>query len=172
MANKKKGYIPLYRSIQDHWIWDNDEPFSKGQAWIDLLLSANHEEKKINIGMTVVTINPGQMWTSYQKLARKWGWSYKKVVRYISMLKSDGMIGADGTPNGTLITLLNWDDFAIQGKANDRTTDRTDNLPTDLTTDRTTDRQTININNINNDKELNKENAAAPAPPSDGGDWQ
>ena len=168
MANKKKGYIPLYRSIQEHWVWANDEPFSKGQAWIDLLLSVNHETKKINVGMKVVTIKPGQMWTSYVKLGRNWNWSRTKVYRYIKMLKSDGMIVTDETPNGTLLTIVNYDNFAHRRNANDTSIDTTDDTSGDTSTDTSTDTQTIIINNNNNVESLIKE----PAPPSDGGDWQ
>lgn len=164
MANKKLGFIPLYRSIKEHWVWNNDEPFSKGQAWIDLLLSVNHEDKKIKIGCTIVTIHAGQMWTSYVKLARSWGWSRKRVYRFINMLKSDGMILMDGTANGTLLTLVNYGKFAYSGNTHDTTNDTTDDTTPGTTDDTTSDTQTITINNINNDRKLKKD----PAPPSPG----
>lgn len=170
MANKKLGYIPLYRTIKDHWIWSNDEPFSMGQAWIDLLLSVNHEDKKLKVGCNIITIHAGQMWTSYVKLGRNWNWSRTKVYRYIKMLKSDGMIVTDETPNGTLLTIVNYSNFVLRRNAHDTTGDTTDDTSHDTTDDTTGDTQTININNTNNDKELNKK--AAPAPPSDGGEWQ
>ena len=40
-----KGYIKLYRGLQDCWIWQDKEPFTKRDAWIDLLLSANHADR-------------------------------------------------------------------------------------------------------------------------------
>jgi len=46
MAGEGKGWIRVYRSIQEHWLWQ-EKPFSKGQAWLDLLLSANHQDSKI-----------------------------------------------------------------------------------------------------------------------------
>lgn len=170
MANKKLGFIPLYRSIQEHWLWNNEEPFSMGQAWIDLLLSVNHEDKKINVGRSVITIKAGQIWTSYVKLARNWHWSRPRVYRYISMLKSDGMIVVDGTPNGTLLTIVNYGNFAYPRNAND-TTGVTTDVTTPVTSDVTTGvTQTININNINNVDKLKKEPVAEP--PLDGGEWQ
>ena len=173
MANKKLGFIPLYRSLKENWIWQTDEPFDTRSAWVDLLLSVNHEEKKIKVGCSVVTIKPGQMWTSYKKLAKAWGWSYKKVVRYISMLKSDGMIEVNGTPNGTLVTLVNYGNFAYKGIAHDLSDDQTDDLTHDRTDDLSDDRQTIMNNNVNNDKKLKKEAALSePAPPNGGGEWQ
>ena len=43
-----EGWVKTYRSLTDHWVWQ-DKPFSKGQAWMDLLLMVNHCEKKVLI---------------------------------------------------------------------------------------------------------------------------
>ena len=174
MANKKKGYVPIYRSIKDHWIWKDDEPFDRRSAWIDLLLSVNHEERKIFIDGRVQVIKPGQMWTSAAKLASKWKWSKPKVYRYIKLLKSDGMIYTDGTPSGTLVTVINWDNFTIQGNAS-VTPIVTPTVTTSVTSTVTpTVTQTIINKNVNNDKER-KEKDPAPLeiePPTGGGEWQ
>ena len=44
----KKGYVFVYRSVKDNWIWNSKEPFDKRSAWIVLILTANHQDKKIN----------------------------------------------------------------------------------------------------------------------------
>ena len=51
-----KGYVPVYRSIQDHWLWTatKKQPFGKGQAWIDLLLLANHSDHKFLLGNEII----------------------------------------------------------------------------------------------------------------------
>lgn len=187
MADKKKGFVPVYRAIQDHWLWNNDEPFSKGQAWIDLMLSVNHEEKKILINGRVVVIKPGQRWTSYRTLAKSWGWSKDRVKRYIKLLKSDGMILTDETPSGTLLTLTNWENFNSA-----RDTKRDTNKDTDKDTHKDTDKdtgkdETIIRNNDNNVKNVNKKDrSVCPgkgwywddegqrwiAPPKEGEEWQ
>lgn len=171
MADKKKGYIPLWRDIQDHWLWKSEEPFDDRSAWIDLLLSVNHEDRKLKVGNTIITIHAGQMWTSYKKLANRWNWSRPRVYRYTKMLKSDGMIFIDATPNGTLLTVVNYGNFSITRNTN-VTTDVTTDVTTPITTDVTTGvTQTITNNNYKNDKEL-KEKRREPAPPNDGGEWQ
>lgn len=173
MANKKLGFIPLYRSIKENWIWQIDTPFDERSAWIDILLSVNHEEKKIFINGRVQVIKPGQMWTSVKKLAGNWHWSKPKVYRYIKMLKSDGMIYTDGTPSGTLLTVINYSNFTIQGNAN-VTSIVTPTVTSGVTSTVTPGvTQTIMNNNVNNDKELKKEAAPSePAPPNGGGEWQ
>lgn len=170
MANKKLGFIPLYRSIQEHWLWQEEEPFDNRSAWIDLLLSVNHEEKKIKVGCSIVSIKAGQMWTSYVKLAKKWHWSRNRVFRYISTLKSDGMIAVDATANGTLLTLINYGDFAYTRNTHGATDGATNGTTPEAPHGATGDTQTININNINNDNKLKKELVAEP--PLDGGEWQ
>ena len=168
MANKKKGYVPIYRSLQEHWLWMSDDEFDIRSAWVDLLMSANHEDKKINIGRDAITLHAGQMWTSYVKLAQRWHWSRPRVYRYIKMLVSDGMILVDGTPNGTLLTLVNYGRFAIHGNADvttDVTTDVTSSVTSDVTPGVT---QTITKENVNNIENRRRN----PAPPVDGGEWQ
>lgn len=187
MAKKNKGYIPLWRDIQDNHIWTSDEPFDIRSAWVDLLLSVNHKEEKILVGRRVQVIRPGQTWTSYQKLARKWHWSYKRVLRYINLLKSDGMLYADGTPNGTLLTIVNWGNFTIQGNTHDTPHATTNDTPHDTPNAIPSATQTIMINNDNNVKKINKKDpTVCPgegwvwsdekkrwiAPPRGGGSWQ
>ena len=191
MADKKKGYVPVWRSIQDHWIWKYKEPFDHRSAWIDLLLMVNHKEEKIPIGSRVQTIRPGQRWLSYKGLAHRWGWSYRKVLRFVTQLVSDGMAQVDGTPNGTLLTIVNWGNFNGRGTTHgttDGTTDDTSDGITPVITDGITDGiQTIMINNDNNVKNVNKKDrSVCPgkgwywdeegqrwiAPPKEGEEWQ
>ena len=160
MAKKNKGYIPLWRDIQDNWLWKRPEPFDYRSAWIDLLLSVNHEEKKICIDGHIQVIRPGQMWTSVAKLADKWNWSRPKVYRYIKLLKTDGMVYTDGTPSGTLLTVMNYENFTLQGNTN-VTSSVTTSVTTPVTTSVTpTVTQTIMNKNVNNEKECKEEKAA------------
>ena len=173
MADKKKGYVPIWRSIKDNWIWKMDEPFDYRSAWIDLLLSANHEEKKIYIDGRIQVIKRGQLWTSIVKLGRTWGWSRSRVYRYIDLLKSDGMILTDGTASGTLITLVNYGSFALSRNASDTSNDTSDETTPDTSGDTTGDTQTITIDNVNNSDNGEKDIPAPPvALPSGGGEWQ
>ena len=102
-----KGYIKVYRDIRDHWIW-NDKPYGKAQAWIDLLMLANHEEKKILFEGQLITVGKGQHMTSLTKLAERWGWSRSKVKRFLDVLKSEQMCNTKRNSSGTLITVINY----------------------------------------------------------------
>lgn len=114
MADKGKGWISVYRSIRDHWVWKKDQVFDHAHAWIDLILDANHEDRKIVINGKLTVIHRGQKWTSVRTLADRWGWSKNKVTRFLKCLESDSMVIQKRSKNGTLLTIVNYDDFQCQ----------------------------------------------------------
>lgn len=147
--SKEQGYIKVYRSIRENFVWNSNEPFDKRSAWIDLLMMANHAERKFTIDGNVKTIMRGQLYTSVRHLQDRWKWSSKgKVVRFLNTLEVQGMIVRSGDTHGTTISLVNYDFY--QGERDtDRYTDGyTDGTPTGTQTDH---KQIIrsNVKNVN-----------------------
>jgi DNA replication protein DnaD len=162
--DKKGGWIKLYRSVTENWVFDNDEPKCSCMAWIDLLLMANHENHKIRIHGEVLEIRKGQKMTSLRKLADRWNWSVHRVDRFLLDLQSDGMIFLEKTPHfGTLITVSNYADYQAFSESKTNTDGHTDGY-TDRHTDghkagMQTDTQTAykqEGKNVKNDKEPKK----------------
>lgn len=104
------GYIKLYRQIFDNELW-SEKPFSRAQAWIDLLLKASYAPRKVVIKGKPVTIKRGQLLRAEETLAKDWGWSRGKVRRFLSYLDKKGNISKNGTAVGTLITIENYETF-------------------------------------------------------------
>lgn len=104
-----EGWIKTYRKLQECWLWKIDEPFDKRSAWVDLLLSANHADKKICFNGKLITIERGQILTSIRKLSEKWKWSYDKTLRYLKLLERDGMLQKESDKNRTLVTIVNYE---------------------------------------------------------------
>ena len=132
-----QGYIRLHRKIQDCWVWD-DRPYSKGQAWIDLLLLANYKDRKEPYGNEIRNFQRGTVNLSQMQLANRWGWDRRTVKRFLMLLESDNMITQESTTHGTTITLVNYDKFNDYG-----TTNITSDGTTEGTTEGTTDAQPI-----------------------------
>lgn len=105
-----KGWIKLHRQLQECPIWYG-ERFSKGQAWVDLLLLANHRDKKILFNGEMIVVKRGQYITSTVKLAEKWGWNRKTVSSYLKLLEQDKMIVKLSDNAKTLITIENYEVF-------------------------------------------------------------
>lgn len=110
-----QGWISVHRQIQEHWLWA-DKPFSKGQAWIDMLMLANHEDKQILLGKEVVTIKTGSFITSEVKLAERWGWSRHKVRDFLDVLKTEKMIDKVSDRQRTTIFVDNYAEYQDTGK--------------------------------------------------------
>lgn len=104
-----EGWIKTYRKLQECWLWKINEPFDKRSAWVDLLLSANHADKKIFFNGKLITIERGQVLTSIRKLSEKWMWSYDKTLRYLKLLESDGMLKKESDKSRTLVTIVNYE---------------------------------------------------------------
>jgi DNA replication protein DnaD len=102
-----KGYIKLHREISDHWLWD-EKPFSKGQAWIDILLMANHDTKKFTLGNELIEVERGSCITSELKLMDRWGWSKTKVRDFLELLQKDKMLAKKSDKKKTTLTVCNY----------------------------------------------------------------
>lgn len=139
MADKDKGYIYLYRSIQENTIWADGTPFDRRSAFIDMIFMANYKDKELILrgGMKKI-IKRGQFHTSIERLAKRWFWSPNKVRRYLALLNELGMVHIDGTTHGTTVTIVNYEDFQNQWRAKS-TTNETANGRADESTDGTAD---------------------------------
>lgn len=114
MAKFKEGYIKVGRQLQHHWLWE-DKPFSKGQAWIDLILMANYETKKFVYKNEVIEGQRGSVYRSITYLANRWGWSRKKTKCFLSQLENDKMVTTKVTTHGTTISIVKYSDFQDKG---------------------------------------------------------
>lgn len=105
-----KGYIKLYRNVRDHWLWKK-EPFSIGQAWIDLLMMVNHEDKKVLFNGRLVTVKRGSCITSIRKLADRWKRNKRTVSKFLDLFEEDGMIVQKRDSHCTTINVVNYSNY-------------------------------------------------------------
>lgn len=118
-----KGWICLYRDIQDHWIWE-DSKYLKW--WITILMNVNHEEKKFPVGDQIFLCNSGQSFRSIEKWTELFHCSKKTTIKFFDMLKKDNMILAETIGSGNrrkhLLTVCNWGKY--QTKETENSTER------------------------------------------------
>lgn len=112
-----EGYIKLYRQLRDNPLWQ-EKPFTRGQAWVDLIMLANYKDVKTVIKGQVVVIKRGQLLRGEDSLADEWGWSRGKVRRFLTQLEKEKMCSRNGTPLGTLISIENYEGFQCDRPSN------------------------------------------------------
>src|SRR5262245_54218381 len=109
-----KGWIRVHRQIWQNKYW-HCEPFSKGQAWIDLLLLANHDDGMFVVRGNQVRVPRGYVGCSEETLASRWRWSRGKVRRFLKALKTDRQIVQHTSPILSLVQLANYDQYQTNG---------------------------------------------------------
>jgi hypothetical protein len=103
----KLGYIKLYRQLREHPIWTT-ERFTRGQAWVDLLMLAQFTDFSFRIRGNLVKLDRGQIGHSKAHLAGRWKWDRKTVQKFLDELEKDGMITQQKTKVVTVVTVVNY----------------------------------------------------------------
>lgn len=136
--NRSYGFVAMFRSLQQHWLYPVDRPFTELEAWIDLIYEANHKDKSILIKGKLIRCRRGESVRSITNWAKRWNWSKSKTYRFLELLKTDGMIETTSETVTTRITICNYDSYQTPVKKNEthadgkRTTNETqsDQRPT------------------------------------------
>lgn len=163
----KRGYLALYRKIQDHPFYKEKRVFSKYEAWIDILMEAQHslEIKKVLIGMKAIECGHGQSVKSLRTWGERWGWSAKKVSRFLKLLEEMEQICLENVTVTSRITILNYSKYdpkchtdVTEGKheGNRRETEGKHECPTD--------NNVKHVNHVNHDKTILSEPEGSDKP--------
>jgi DNA replication protein DnaD len=103
-----QGWIKLHRKIQEHWLYQEERQFSRYEAWIDLIMMANHKQTTVLLGNELVQAQRGQVITSEHKLMKKWKWGKSRLRAFLEMLQKEGMITKKSDRKKTVITICNY----------------------------------------------------------------
>lgn len=142
----QQGWIRLYRSMLDNFLWQEKRTFNKAEAWVDILLRANFEKGTMLINGVKLSLEPGQFATTVLHLSERWGWSRTKVNGFLDVLVHEHMIDIKKTSKYTLITILKWGFYQQEEQQKDiKKTSKEQQKNIKKT-------QTKNVKNIKNDK--------------------
>lgn len=166
------GWIKLYRKITENPLYFS-EAFTRLQAWIDLLIIANHDESYIYVRGNKVEIKRGQVGKAQDTLADRWKWSRGKVDRFLKELEKSGQIVRQKNSVMSLISIVNYEVYQC-GSTTESTADKTtDDTPKDTTDGRQiipqngqqTDQQTDVNKNVKKNNILSPNVDNIPSPP-------
>ncbi|MBR8535124.1 hypothetical protein KDU71_06110 [Carboxylicivirga sediminis] len=105
--NIANGWVSIYRSLANSPLW-LAETFTRGQAWVDMLLLTNHADGYLRVRGNRVDIKRGQLGWSKTELARRWNWSTGKVRRFFNELEKDKQIVQQKNHLTSIITVVNY----------------------------------------------------------------
>ena len=140
-----EGWIKLHRQLQEHKLWTRQK-FTYGQAWVDLLLLANHDENTFAVRGVDITVPRGSVGYSQESLGRRWRWNYKTVTRFILWLEKEKMVVYKKSNVLGLIEIYKYNEYQTIGEENGVQNG-----------EQNTDRMVTNKNekNVKNEKKVN-----------------
>ncbi len=110
MVDTDRDWIKIHRNLLINDLW-RSEPFSKGQAWVDLLMLANHTDGFFfNRGIRI-DVSRGQVGMSELQLSLRWKWSRTKVKSFFLLLEKEQQIVQHRNSINSLITIVKYDTY-------------------------------------------------------------
>jgi len=124
-----RGYIAIWRKIQDHEFYREKRVFSKYEAWIDILMESQHsyEPQKVMLGMKILYCNYGESLKSMKTWGRRWGWGKTKVKRFLDLLQRMNQIVYANETITTRIKVINYESYDPKRNAYETETERIEN---------------------------------------------
>ena len=113
-----EGWIKLHRSLLESDFW-KCESFSRGQAWVDLLMLANFKDSFFYKRGVKVDVKRGQLGRSEVELSDRWKWSRSKVRKFLKDLEKEQQIKVVKTSVTQVVTILKYDDFQTEEQQKD-----------------------------------------------------
>lgn len=109
----RQGWISVHRKIRFNWIWDDPQYF---KAWITILFTVNHADKKVLIQGELLECKRGQSLISLAGWGKIFGkkWTIQRVRTFFKLLEKDGMIIINGLRKTTRLTVCNYAKYQKQ----------------------------------------------------------
>lgn len=102
-----RGYVSIWRSLADDSLWLS-EPFTRGQAWVDLVMLANYSPNFFYLRGNRVDVGIGELAWSEENLSKRWRWSRNKVRGFLKMLISEQQIEQQKSRVINKIKIINY----------------------------------------------------------------
>lgn len=145
--NLGSGYIKLYRSVRDHYLFKEKVPYSKFEAWCDILLKVNFSDNKVMIKGVVFEVKRGQTLRSLDSWADAWRWDKSKVRRFLDLLQLEHMVCIFNEKITTRLTVCNFDFYQRDQHNSDTVTTRRRHNSDTVTTPNNKDKNDKNDKN-------------------------
>jgi hypothetical protein len=142
-------WIKVYRKLSRSDLWLS-EPFTRGQAWMDLLMLAAYRPGFVRLRGVRVDYERGQYATAERFLCERWRWSRGKLRRFLDELETGQQIVQQKSNASTVVTIINYERYQDSSTADDTANRTADGPQTGPQTVQQTDQ-------IQERKELKKE---------------
>jgi hypothetical protein len=120
-SQRRLGWVRVDRALAEHPIVGIGS--GRLAQWVDLILMAAYEPRRISNKGVTQTLQPGQLMGARSYLAKRWHWGEQKVRVFLKRLRIESMIKIDQQKNNScmVITICNYDKYQIVADDADQT---------------------------------------------------
>lgn len=104
----QKGFVKLNRGFFNNALWKENRTYSRPEAWLDLIASAEIEAGKVHVKGQDIEVQRGELVASNRYLQDRWNWSNTKVSNFLKYLKKNNMIIMRKDSGNTVIKLVKY----------------------------------------------------------------
>lgn len=151
--DKSKGWVCIWRCLQDNPLWTS-EPFTRGQAWVDLIIIANHKRTFFYKRNVKVVVERGQVGRSEVELADRWKWSRTKLRKFLNDLEKEQQIIQHKSTVTQILTIIKYEEYQQKEQQDIQQQDSSETAK---------EQQQDTYNNDNNANNVNKKEIDEPA---------
>jgi hypothetical protein len=148
------NWFAINRQLTESDFWLS-EPFTKAQAWIDLIALARYKSGHAYKRSIEIPLERGQLCWSVVNLADRWSWSRDKVKRFLSALEAKQQISQHKTNVTTVITVVNYEHYQPNESADKSPNESADKSPENQQTSQQPDTKEES-NKVKKEKKVNK----------------
>lgn len=113
MYSTEGSWVKLHRGLVDHWVFQDPMHL---KVWCYLIVTANFKPSKAMVGGRLVTIERGEVLTSYGKVAEVCHCSIKRVRTIVTHLETDEMVVRKPTRGATHLSIVNYGRYQDVGQ--------------------------------------------------------
>lgn len=170
MADKRKGYVIMWRSAWDNPIFANDRA-NYFSAWMYLIAHANYKNGTIRTSGKIINVGRGQIHTTIRYLALVFQWDKNTVMRFLNNLEKMGMITQNKSASGTLLTIVNYNKYQDLSHHEYENADTDSYTGADTDADTGADTESPLLNTSNNTLHNSSINTSKKEAPARRGNW-
>lgn len=167
-GERVSGWLKLHRQLQDNPLWLS-EPFSRGQAWVDLMMLANYRDGYVRVRGRRIDVPVGSVARSQNTLAERWQWSRGKVIRFLKELEQDEQIEQKTSHDFNVITICNYKQYQDDSTRGSTPADTRHESRDESRDEPVTVHETVHIKEQQQGKEEQEEKETPRSPAGSGG---
>ena len=142
-----EGWVKLHRKILDNPVLNRSHVYSPFEAFVWLMLKANHKEGQFVTATEVIPVKRGELITSQQKLCKQFRWGSTKLRNFLKLTQKMQMLCVKTTTKTTQISICNYEAYQDSQNENKSIAKRQQH---DSNMIATTNKNVKNVKNVKN----------------------